>query len=265
MPGHCLAALVAYPHLSCTGEQYKIHTFLEGPGIHNEIYCAGNEQVFEFLEGVLTEVCELFPSKYIHVGGDEAPKVFWKKCPKCQQTMADNNLKNEEELQGYFIQRALKILQKNNRYLIGWDEIIDESDMPLEVAGTCWRNSNFVGKFAEKGHKVVANSTIPYYFDYGYDANSSQRVYENNPIPDNLPADKRANVLGIQANFWSHIDRSEPRVDRMLFPRLLSLAGAAWSPEEQKNWARFKVKLEEHKKRLKSMYVNYYEESELEN
>jgi hexosaminidase len=258
--------LVAYPDFACDGtikERIAIHLFehdlrpRERPG---EVLCVGNEDIYPFMEDVLTEVCQLFPSKYIHIGGDEVPKVFWKNCPRCQKVIADHHLADENALQGYFVERILKILEKQNRILIGWDEILVEAQLPPEVVGMCWRSGEYVGRFATEGHKVVATPTYPCYFDYSYRKNNSKNVYEYNPAPDNLSAEARKNVLGVQANFWSHIDRSELGIDKQLFPRLLSLAGTAWTPPAQKDWGNFKEKLENHKKRLKKMYVNYYEE-----
>jgi hexosaminidase len=264
MPGHSMAALVACPDLACIGtdkESFAIHLFGQGAHIHEEILCAGNEDVYGFMEDVLTEVCGLFPSKYIHIGGDEAPKKFWKTCPRCQKTIADNHLADENALQGYFVERILKILEKQGKTLVGWDEILVESKLPPQVAGMCWRSRKYVERFAVEGHRVIATPTDPLYFDYDYSRNSSKNVYEYDPVA-NIPAEAGANVLGMQANFWSHIDRSEQRIDKQLFPRLLALAGAAWTEPAQKEWTQFKIKLDSHKKRLEKMYVNYYKEEQ---
>ncbi|MDR3261636.1 MAG: beta-N-acetylhexosaminidase, partial [Tannerella sp.] len=264
MPGHSMAALVACPNLACVGtdkESFTIHLFGQGANIHKEILCAGNEEVYSFMEDVLTEVCRLFPSKYIHIGGDEAPKHFWKTCPRCQKTIADHHLADENALQGYFVERILKILEKQDKTLVGWDEILMESKLPPQVVGMCWRSREYVEKFAVGGHRVVATPTNPLYFDYDYNRNNSKNVYEYDPVV-NISAEAGANVLGMQANFWSHIDRSELRIDKQLFPRLLALAGAAWTPPTQKEWTQFRIKLDNHKKRLEKMYVNYYKEEQ---
>jgi hexosaminidase len=261
MPGHNTETAFVYPDFACVGtnkDNFVIDVCCHGGGTE---LCPGNEDVYAFLEDVLTEVCQLFPSEYIHIGGDEASKQNWKACPRCQKTIADHHLADENALQGYFVERILKILEKQGKTLVGWDEILVEAKLPQQVVGMCWRSREYVEKFAVEGHRVIASPTDPLYFDYDYSKNNSKNVYEYDPIA-NIPAEAGANVLGMQANFWSHIDRSEPRIDKQLFPRLLALAGAAWTPAAQKDWTQFKIKLDSQKKRLEKMYVNYYKEEQ---
>ncbi|MDR1746825.1 MAG: beta-N-acetylhexosaminidase, partial [Tannerella sp.] len=262
MPGHSLETLISYPQFACTGtDMEKLikrgiipccddHTALEA-------LCAGNEDVFLFLDGVIAEVSALFPSKYFHVGGDEVPKGPWKTCSKCQKIIADNHLADENALQGYFMQRVQKILEKYGKTMVGWDEILLESQLPEDIVGMCWRSREYVKKLSNEGHKVIATPTDPLYFDYNYKSNSSRNVYEYNPA-ENLSSEAASNLLGMQANFWSHIDCSEIRIDRQLFPRLIALAAAAWTPVTQKDWQQFQPKLEAHYKRLEQMHVDYY-------
>ncbi|MDR1814465.1 MAG: beta-N-acetylhexosaminidase [Tannerella sp.] len=262
MPGHSMATIVSYPELTCPVVDKKtleVHEFFKGKNIHPEILCAGNEAVYEFMDNVLEEVCALFPSQYVHIGGDEAPKQFWKECPLCQKVIAENNLENENALQGYFVERILKMLEIRGKMLIGWDEILADSKLPSHVVGMYWRDreNNGMKRFLKEGHKMIATPRRPLYFDYDYKTNPSKNVYEYDPSA-NLTPEEAANVLGVQANFWSHIEHSEARIDRQLFPRLLALAAAAWTPVTQKNWQQFQPKLESHYKRLEQMHIDYY-------
>ncbi|MBI5009742.1 MAG: beta-N-acetylhexosaminidase [Bacteroidia bacterium] len=221
MPGHASAAIASYPDLSCEGVRPVIHTFFEGKSIHDEIFCAGKESTYEMIFGIIDELCELFPSPYIHIGGDEAPKSKWEKCPYCQKAMKDNNLNNEEELQSYFVKRIGDYLRDKNKTLVGWDEIIDGGKLAGDEVLMFWR-----------GWKLSE-------------------------------VEKEVN-LGVQANFWSHIDRSEHNIDKQLFPRILGLAETAWSIPSVRNWDRFIYAAAENISYLKkSKNVNVYNDSVL--
>jgi hexosaminidase len=256
MPGHTLAVLACYPQLSCTGGPFEIHPFFKGPGIHKDVFCAGNEAVFTFLDEVLGEVCEIFPSEYIHIGGDEAPKTRWKNCPKCQARIKKEGLANEAELQSWFIRRAAAMLKKRGRKMIGWDEILDGGLAP-GAAVMSWRGTRGGIAAAKAGHPVVMSPTSHCYFDYPYKRIDTRRAYSFDPVAG-LDAARARHVLGIQANFWSHIDREPEKVDAQLFPRLLAIAERAWSPADATDWNDFARRVKSHLARLDQMGVSYH-------
>jgi hexosaminidase len=256
MPGHSLAALSVYPPLSCTGASFEISPFGKGPGIRKDIFCAGNEDSFRFFEDVLAEVAEIFPSKFVHIGGDEAPKNRWKACPKCQARIKAEGLKDEEELQSYFIRRAERILARHGKRMIGWDEIL-EGGLAPNAAVMSWRGTRGGLASARAGHDVVMSPTSHCYFDYTYLRIDSERAYAFEPVPPELSAEQAKHILGLQANFWSHIDRTPGRVDYQLFPRLLSLAERAWSPKECRDWPDFLRRARAHASCLTALGIRY--------
>ena len=265
LPGHACAALAAYPWLSCAGIKPEIHTFFEGPSVHNEIFCAGKPEVYVFIFNVLDELIDLFPSKYIHIGGDEAPKEEWKKCIFCQKTMKDNNLNNEEELQSYFVRRIGEHLRNKNRILVGWDEIYDGGKLRGDEVLMFWRGwkSDSISKAASKGFKIVASPTTYCYFDYDYEKIDTRKVFEYEPVPSAASAEAAKNYIGIQANFWSHIDRSENNIDKQLFPRIFGLAETAWTLPENHTWESFRDAAVKESEYLRSRQVNVYNDPSL--
>ena len=270
MPGHSAEIFSVYPDLSCKKDTFRIHPFFKGAGIHEEILCAGNDKVFDFLEGVLEEVIELFPNEYIHIGGDEAPKKSWKECTLCQQRIRDEGLKDEEELQSWFIRRIESYLNGKGRNLIGWVEIL-EGGLAPNASVMFWKGSvDPIVKAAEKGHHIVMSPTSHLYFDYAYDtvsANASGRfiptrkVYAYNPIPEDLDSVYRDNILGLQANFWSHIDRTVPGMNRQIFPRLLAMSEVAWTNDKGRDWKEFTGRLKHHLEILEIKGIDYYREN----
>jgi hexosaminidase len=256
MPGHSLAALACYPRLSCTGGPLEIHPFGKGPGIHKEIYCAGNDETFEFLQNVLAEVIELFPSRYIHIGGDEAPKDSWNKCPKCQARIKAEALKDAHELQSWFIRRIDKFVTSKGRAIIGWDEIL-EGGLAENAAVMSWRGVRGGQAAAQAGHKVVMSPTSHCYFDYTWKRIDTARAFSFDPT-GGMTGDQAGCVLGLQANFWSHIDREEPLVDGQLFPRLLGIAERGWSPKDDADAADFAARVASQLPRLEMLGVNYH-------
>ena len=257
MPGHSTAILVCYPELSCTGKiADKIFPFFKGPGVTPDILCAGNEETFVLIEDVIDEMVEIFPSGFIHIGGDEAPKVRWEKCPKCQKRIKDEGLKDEKELQSYFISRVEKYINTKGRRLIGWSEII-EGGLAPNAAVMDWIGG--AKEATEKGQDVVMSPTSHCYFDYTYKAISSEHAYSFDPVKG-LTAEQSKHILGLQANFWSHIDREPELVDKQLFPRILSIAERGWSPSNITDWESFRKRLEKHFKVLQKMGINYYKD-----
>lgn len=264
MPAHAIAALAAYPELSCTGGPF---TVMPG-GIWpiRDIYCAGNEKTFAFLEDVLTEVMDLFPSKYIHIGGDEAAKDNWKACPKCQARMRIEGLKNEEELQSYFIRRIEKFLISQNRKLIGWDEILQGGLAP-EATVMSWRGMDGGVAAARQGHEVIMTPTDYCYFDY-YQAEEGEppgiggflpleKVYSFEPMPDVLTADQKRLILGGQGNVWTEYIPTPEHAEYMALPRMAAMAEVLWSPKERKNLADFLRRMQIHYNRLDLAGVHY--------
>ncbi len=264
MPGHCTAALAAYPELSCTGGPFRVA--IEW-GIHRDVYCAGNDQVFQFLEDVLTEVMEIFPSKFIHVGGDEVPKDRWQHCPKCQARIKAEGLKDEAELQSYFIRRIEKFLNAHGRRLIGWDEILEGGLAPNAVVMS-WRGTKGGIAAAQANHDVVMSPTTYCYFDY-YQGNPLteplaiggnlplEKVYKFDPTPEELPPDKAKHILGGQANVWTEYIPTPQQAEYMIYPRLAAMAEDLWSPKEQHNWESFVARLQHQLRRYDALELHY--------
>lgn len=253
MPGHSAAALSAYPYLSCTQQPQLVPTARVYPGIENN-YCVGNDSVFTFLENVLTEVMQLFPSKYIHVGGDEVNKTSWKACPKCQALKNKLGLKDENELQSYFIRRIEKFLIAHHRKLIGWDEIL-EGGLAPEATVMSWRGEAGGIQAAKMHHDVVMSPGKPLYFDkYQIGAgdeppaigglNTLKMVYDYNPVPKELDSIEAKYILGGQANVWTEFISTAEHLEYMVLPRMLALSEAVWTPGENKNYADFYRRLQ---------------------
>ncbi len=253
MPGHCTAALASYPELACTGGPFEVST---RRGIHKEVYCAGNDKVFEFLEDVLSEVIELFPAPYIHIGGDECPKDRWKRCAKCQVRIKAEGLKNEDELQSYFIKRIEKFLLAKNRKLIGWDEILEGGLAPSATVQS-WRGLKGAIAAARAGHDVIVSPTSHCYLDYTHNKTSLERVYSFEPVPEGLTPKGAKHILGGEGNMWT--DRTaQELVDSWVFPRLTALAEVLWSQKDARDWKDFTGRMQEHYARLDVMGVNFY-------
>lgn len=264
MPGHALAALASYPHLGCTGGPYEVWTMW---GVHDDIFCAGNEEVFQFLEDVLTEVMDIFPSKYIHIGGDEAPKTRWDVCEKCRQRIMDEQLKDSHELQSYFITRIEKFLNKHGRQIIGWDEILEGGLAPGATVMS-WRGTEGGIAAAKMGHDVIMSPGSHCYLDH-YQANPAgepfaigglttlKKTYSFEPVPDVLNEKESRHILGAQGNVWTEYIKTPSHVEYMAYPRAIALAEVNWSPRESRNWENFVGRLVVNMKRLDLKHVNY--------
>ncbi|MCV2486716.1 family 20 glycosylhydrolase [Flavobacterium sp. SH_e] len=248
MPGHASAAVTAYPNLACFPDRnYKV---VESWGVFEDVFCAGKDETFTFLEDVLTEVMTLFPSKNIHVGGDECPKTRWKVCPNCQKRIKDLGLKDEHELQSYFIKRIEKFLNANGRQIFGWDEIL-EGGLAPNAAVMSWRGESGGIHAAKLKHPVVMTPEQTVYFDYnqGYSPNEPltvgrlstlEKVYNYNPTPaDSLSVEEQKYIIGVQANLWSEYLTSPAKLNYMLYPRVLALAEIAWTEPKNKNYNHF--------------------------
>lgn len=263
MPGHSTAALAAYPELACTEGPFEVATEW---GVHDDIYCP-KEETFEFLENVLTEVMELFPSPYIHIGGDEVPKRRWEESEVARALMEREGLADEGELQSYFIRRIERFLLEHNRRLIGWDEIL-EGGLAPEATVMSWRGMQGGVEAARQGHDVIMTPTSHVYFDYyqGDEANEPlaiggytplEQVYEFDPVPAELTTPEAARVLGAQGNVWTEYMKTGDRVEYMVFPRALALSEVVWSATPVRDWEFFKWRLRSHLARLDRMGVRY--------
>jgi hexosaminidase len=268
MPGHSQAALAAYPQFSCTKKAAGVGV---KAGVMDAIYDAGDDAVFGFLDDVLTEVSALFPAEYIHIGGDEVPKGPWKKTADCQARMKAEGLKNEEELQSYFIKRVEKIVESKHRRLIGWDEIL-EGGLAPNATVMSWRGIDGGIAAAKSGHDVVMTPTSNCYFDYSQTKRKGERptiggylplerVYSFDPTPAHLTQEQARHVLGGQGNLWTEYVPNLQQAEYQLFPRACAMAEATWSPADQKDYSDFLRRWKLHRKRLDVMGVTYFHES----
>lgn len=266
MPGHALAALAAYPELGCTGGPYEVcRTW----GVFDDVFCAGNEKTFEFFEKVIDEVIELFPnSPYIHVGGDECPKVRWEKCPKCQQRIKDEGLANEHELQSYFITRMEKYINSKGKKIIGWDEIL-EGGLAPNATVMSWRGTQGAVAASKLGHDAILCPGEYCYFDHYQSEDkeneplaiccytSTEKVYSWEPIPDTITAEEAKHFLGVQANLWAEYILDFSHLQYMAFPRMTALSEVAWCQIRDKDYAQFKKRLQVMFKRYDKAGYNY--------
>jgi len=262
MPGHATAAVTAYPNLSCFPDRnYKV---VESWGVFEDIFCAGKEETFTFLEDVLTEVMALFPSKYIHIGGDECPKARWKECPNCQKRIKDLGLKNEHELQSYLTTRIEKFLNANGRQILGWDEML-EGGLAPNAAVMSWRGESGGISAAKQKHFVIMNPEQVLYLDYnqGYSPQEPltigrlttvEKIYNYNPTPvDSLTVDEQKYIMGAQSNLWSEYLTSPAKLNYMLYPRLFALAEITWTEPQNKNYNHFMLnQIPHHLEKLES-------------
>ncbi|MBN2778664.1 MAG: beta-N-acetylhexosaminidase [Bacteroidales bacterium] len=272
MPGHALAALASYPELGCTGGPYEV---AKTWGVFDDVFCAGNEKTFEFLENVIDEVCELFPnSPYIHIGGDECPKTRWETCPKCQLRIKEEGLADEHELQSYFIQRMEKYINAKGKKIIGWDEIL-EGGLAPNATVMSWRGEEGGIAAAKQYHDAIMTPGGYCYFDHYQSEDvenepfaiggftNCEKIYGWNPIPDTLTADEAKYIIGVQANVWTEYILDLPHIQYMVLPRMAALSEVAWSNSTRDDYSEFK-------KRLQTMFMRYdaagynYAEHELE-
>lgn len=280
MPGHSSAAIAAYPQLSCfpdeptepaknvtawagsrTGKQVQ-----QAWGVYKDVYCP-SDYTFKFLQDVLDEVIQLFPSKYIHIGGDECPKDAWKRSEFCQNLIKENNLKDEHGLQSYFIQRMEKYLNSKGRDIIGWDEIL-EGGLAPNATVMSWRGEKGGIEAARQKHKVIMTPTTYVYFDYAQKKNEDSlviggflpldKVYSYNPLPKELTAEEQSYIIGAQANVWTEYMANPAKVEYMIFPRMTALSEVLWTPQESRDWNDFTKRLESQYQRYDLWKVHYY-------
>ena len=242
MPGHMVAALTAYPDLGCTGGPYQVgHRW----GIYNDVLCLGNEKVYEFCEGVLDEIMQIFPSKLIHIGGDESPTVRWTNCPKCQKVATEHNLK-PETIQGYFTSRIEKFVNSRGRSIIGWDEIL-AGNIDQSATIMSWRNTEYGRKAAEAGHDVIMSPTSHCYFDYNQadEKNAKyeptlcggylpvEKVYSFEPYAEGISDEAKKHILGVQANLWTEYIQYPNQAEYQVLPRMAALCEVQWTASKK--------------------------------
>jgi len=267
MPAHVMSALAAYPELMCFDNPKLIGVPSGGVWPITDIYCAGKEHTFEFLENVLLEVMGIFPSQYIHIGGDEATKTNWKGCPYCQKRIKEEGLKDVNELQSYFVKRVEKFINSHGKKLIGWDEIL-EGGLAPEATVMSWRGVKGGLEAAEQGHDVVMTPDTHCYFDHYQGSQNEEplaiggflplsKVYQFDPVVDTMTPEEANHVLGGQANLWSEYIPTTSQSQYMIYPRLAALAETVWSPKELRNWDDFSRRIQHFFTRYEYMGVNY--------
>jgi hexosaminidase len=278
IPGHCRAAIASYPKLSCTGVGVDVAT---GPGIYKDIYCPGKENTFEFLQNVLDEVVALFPSRIIHIGGDEAPKARWKKCPDCQARMRKEGLKNEHELQTYFVHRIADYLASHGRQVIGWNEILEAfrnftkapnnkdaqgilmgsressrlrdekaEEITVPIIQYWVRNKKDLLEALRNGQKVVNSAYLDTYLDHSYSLTPLSRAYKFEPVIKGLDGEAAKNLLGLETPMWTEWVPNRTRLDYQTYPRLTAFAEVGWTPEARRDYTDFRERLATFNQRL---------------
>lgn len=263
-PAHCAAALAAYPQLACRELEREVPGYFGGIipenvlGIKdwNRTICVGKESTIQFVLDVIDEVCDLFPSPYFHIGGDEAPKDEWKKCPHCQKAIANNNLKNEEDLQGWFNNHILEYLKSKGRQLIGWNEILAADNLDKSIIAQYWtpkRDKN-VEKYIKNGGKVIMSKHQAFYFDMPYALYPLKSTYNFKSEAYNISSDA---ILGVEGELWSEWIDNESRLELLTHPRMEALSEIAWSQYSKINWSDFKERLDDFKPLLKQLNTNY--------
>ena len=257
MPGHMVAALTAYPELGCTGGPYEVWGMW---GVADDILCVGKDHTLQFVKDVLDEVMQLFPSEYIHIGGDESPRVRWQECPLCQQRINDIGLKAqgnqsaEALLQGWFTTQVQQYLAQHGKRIIGWDELLG-CDVDASATIMSWRGAEPGAQGAMSGHDVIMTPVGPLYFDYYQTSNTwneptafggcntLRKVYDFEPVADGLTAEAKQHIIGVQANLWTEYVTCEPQIQYQVLPRMAALAEVQWLQPEEKNYQDFKARL----------------------
>ncbi|MFH1021855.1 MAG: beta-N-acetylhexosaminidase [Planctomycetota bacterium] len=264
MPGHAMAVLAGHPELGCTGGPYQVRTKW---GVEEDVFCAGNERVYTFLEDVLGEALDLFPGEFIHIGGDECPKARWKQCPKCREAIRRHGLKDEDELQSHFIRRIGRFLSARGRRMIGWDEIL-EGGLAPNAAVMSWRNMEGGIQAAREGHDAVMSPKTHCYFDYYQSQDVGmeppaiggclplETVYAFEPVPSGLSPGEAAHIIGVQGNLWTEYMATPEKVEYMTFPRASALAEVAWSPPGLRDAGDFSRRLDFLLRRMENLGVN---------
>ena len=266
MPAHFAAAQAAYPWLACRELEREVPGYFGGrvPTLHgvmdwNRSACLGKESTFQFIFDVIDEVCEMFDAPYFHIGGDEAPKDEWKKCPHCQAKMKEMHLNDVEELQGWFNNRVLEYVKQKGKRLIGWNEILAAGNLDPSVIGQYWtpkRDKN-VERHIARGGDVILSNHRSFYFDMTYGQYPLSYTYDFDPGRYHILPRSYDHVLGVEAEVWTEWIDKRPKLDLNVYPRMQALAEVAWSAEERKKYADFKERLEAFKPTLDALGIGY--------
>jgi len=271
LPGHASAILASYPGLGCTGGPYRVE---DRHGIFEDVLCAGNDQIFDLAAKIINTIAELFPSKWVHIGGDEVKFNRWQDCPKCQKRLEQLGLDKTPELQSWITHRLVQLLAEHDKIAIGWDEILEDSQkftLPKETVVMSWRGSAGGIRASSLGHKVIMSpNTEGCYLDYknfnSYDEPgqtfvkeaTAYKAYSMDPVTPEMSEKDAANILGGQGNLWSELIYAGKIAEYMIFPRLCAIAEAVWSPREGKDFEDFSARLTVHRKRFDSLGINQY-------
>jgi hexosaminidase len=254
MPGHCRAALAAYPELSCTGGPFEVACHF---GIMLDIFCVGKEQVFAFLQGVLDEVMDLFPSPYVHIGGDEVFKARWRRCPDCQARMRQEGLKNAHELQVYFTNRIAAYLSAHGRRAVGWNDMLQEGLAENAVVQYWIRNRKGAVAAIQGGRDAVISSFLYTYLDHSFSLTPLSKAYRFEPLFPGLDEASAKHVLGLEGPMWTEFVPDRTCLDYQTYPRLTALAEVGWSPREKRAYGDFRRRLASFLPRLDRLGVGY--------
>lgn len=260
IPGHSMAALAAYPKLSCIGGPFEVQTTF---GIKKDVFCPGKDEVFNFLQDILDEIMEIFPSKIIHTGGDEVPKERWKNCPNCQVRMKTEGIASENSLQIYFTNRIASYLSAKGRIMIGWNDILDDILVKEAISQHWLRRDKTVLRHLRRGRKFVISKFFHTYLDYDYHLTPLKKTYCFEPIPKDLEEEFHENILGIEAPLWTEWISDVKRLDWQTFPRLTAIAEIGWTSKKNKNYKSFERRLHYFFKRLDRLGVQYAQMKEV--
>ena len=254
LPGHTLSVLAAHPELSCRGTELKVGT---KQGIFDDILCAGNDDALQLVFDVLGEMAELFPGRNFHIGGDEAPKKRWEQCPKCQARMKELGLQNEEELQGWFVNRAIDFLRQRGKTAVVWNESLNSGMMPKDCVAQRWMDKkNRAAEFANNGGKVIVSDFYFYYCDYPYGMTPLKKTYNYNPYFKGLSKEGKNNIIGVETPIWTEYIRDFDKLCYMCFPRFSAVAETGWSLAENRNLKSFMHRFENLAQMLTDIGVN---------
>ncbi len=253
IPGHTTAAISTYPWLSCRGVQVPVETV---GGIFKNILCAGKEEVYDFCYGILDEICELFPCRYVHIGGDEAPKARWCNCPECQKKIRQEGLGSEEELQGYFVNKMVAYLASKGKLALAWNESLNSGILDRRTIICDWMDrKNKSEEYANKGGKIIIEDFYHYYLDYHYGMTPLKKTYEYNPYLEKLSETGKKNVMGVETPIWTEYIEDFGKLCFMCFPRMIAVAERGWVRPENADYPSFRVRVESERAYLESIGI----------
>ncbi len=260
IPGHTTAIISTFPELSCRGVQIPLETT---GGIFKNILCAGKEEVYEFCYNILDEITELFPGKYVHIGGDEAPKARWCNCENCQKTIKENSLKSEEELQGYFVNKIVTYLKNKGKTAIAWNESLKSGILDGDTIIADWMDpKNLSEKFANGGGKIIIEDFYHYYLDYPYGMTPLKKTYGYNPYLKKLNKKGKRNVIGVETPIWTEYVEDFDRLCYMYFPRMIAVAERGWVKPENADYPSFVKRLKNQKELLSDIGIKMADDKE---